>query len=65
MKLQLKTKLEHDIADLLWAASSLEQVERIIQQFGAPARAIRDLMLAEALDHEMDYDLAQQILADY
>jgi ethanolamine utilization cobalamin adenosyltransferase len=65
MKLQLRTQLEHDIADLLWAAMDMRQVNAIVNQYGAPARAIRDLMIAEALDQEMDCDLARQILADY
>lgn len=65
MKLQLKTKLQHDIADLLWAARDLEQVNRIVAQFGPDAVMIRDMMLADELDQYTEVDEAQEILNQF
>ncbi len=65
MKLQLKTKLQHDIADLLWAAKDLDQVNRIVVQFGPDAVMIRDMMLAHELDQYTEVDEAQEVLNQF
>lgn len=50
MVLVLRTKLQHDIADLLWSADSMDSVNSIVSQFGPDAVMIRDMMLADELD---------------
>lgn len=65
MKLQLKTKLQRDIADLLWAAKDLDHVNRIVAQFGPDAVTVRDLMIAHELDQYTEVEEAEQVLNQF
>lgn len=62
MHMKLNTKLQHDIADLLWSAENMDQVNRIVKQFGPDAVMIRDMMLAEELDKYIEIDQAKEVL---
>lgn len=62
MELLLRTKQQHQIADLLWAAESVEEADAIVQKFGRDAIVVRDLMLAATMDEVTDTDLAVNVL---
>lgn len=55
MNLQLNNELQHKIADLLWETSTQNQIQQILDQYGADARVVYYMMVAEAIDH-MDDD---------
>lgn len=44
------SKRQMIIATLLWEAESWEETEFIIEQFGVEAKAIRELIVLEAID---------------
>lgn len=62
------SKRQMIIASLLWEAESWEETEFIIEQFGVEAKAIRELIVLEAIDelvwHNGVCDQAKQILCD-
>ena len=62
------SKRQKIIATLLWEAESWEETEFIIEQFGVEAKAIRELIVLEAIDELVWYngacDQAEQILCD-
>ena len=62
------SKRQMIIATLLWEAESWEETEFIIEQFGVEAKAIRELIVLEAIDELVWYngacDQAEQILCD-
>ena len=62
------SKRQMIIATLLWEAESWEETEFIIEQFGVEAKAIRELIVLEAIDELVWYngacDQAEQILSD-
>lgn len=62
MELILKNKHQHMIADLLWDATSLEQVDAIINTFGQDAIMVRHLMIAAYLDEINTTDLAEEVI---
>lgn len=63
--LTLYTNEQRRIADALWAAESLEQVDQIIRQYGAMALTIKELMLAAAFDDISDLEQAQDLLEQF
>lgn len=62
MRLELATAQQHAIADLLWSAENLEQVQEIIHTYGHVARVVYELMVAAAFDEVQTTDLAEPIL---
>lgn len=56
MELQLQNKIQHEIADKLWNAETLEEVEEIIKPYGTDGLIVRDMMLATELDEVVDCD---------
>lgn len=56
MELQLQNKIQHEIADKLWTAETLEEVEEIIKPYGVNGLIVRDMMLATELDEVVDCD---------
>ena len=62
------SKRQKIIATLLWEAESWEETEFIIEQFSVEAKAIRELIVLEAIDELVwcngACDLAEQILSD-
>ena len=62
------SKRQKIIATLLWEAESLEETEFIIEQLGAEAESIRELLILETIDELVwcngACDQAQQILSD-
>ncbi len=64
MELQLANPVQHKIADLLWAAESHAEVDKIIRVFGHDARVVYNMMVAATFDQEMSTDVAEKILQD-
>lgn len=62
MELILQTPQQHAIADLLWAAQSIEDMQAIVRANGRDAVVVRDMMLAAFMDEVNDTDLAQEVL---
>jgi len=59
MELQLQNQTQHEIADLLWAAETQKEVNRILQVFGHDARVVYEMMIAASVDkveHTPDAD---------
>ena len=64
MELQLANPVQHKIADLLWAAESHAEVDKIIRVFGHDARVVYNMMVAATYDEVDSTDVAEQILRD-
>lgn len=62
MELILSNSNQHRIADLLWAAQSMEDMQAIVRANGRDAVVVRDMMLAAFMDEVNDTDLAQEVL---
>lgn len=65
MRLELATAQQHAIADLLWSAENLVQVQEIIHTYGHVARVVYELMIATAFDDVQTTDLAEPILKQF
>jgi hypothetical protein len=65
MQLELATAQQHAIADLLWSAENIEQVQEIIHKYGHVARVVYELMIAAAFDEVQTTDLAEPILKQF
>ena len=53
MNLDGLTKQQVQIASILWACDSMEQVDKVIELFGTEAESLRDLILMEAMEEEL------------
>lgn len=62
MNIKFKTELQNYIADLLWAAETLEDVNEIISLYGKEAQVVKDMMVAEMWDQHDDTFIAKPIL---
>lgn len=62
MELTLANANQHRIADLLWAAESMEAMQAIVRANGRDAVVVRDMMLAAFMDEVTDTDLAKEVL---
>ena len=65
MELRLANPAQHRIADLLWSAQSLAEVEQIVRVFGHDARVVFELMTAATFDEVEDTDMAQRELSRF
>lgn len=65
MELVLKSRVQHQIADLLWAAQSQGDVEQILDSFGHDAHVVYQLMIAASIDEVEDTGLAQEVLSKF
>lgn len=64
MELILSNPNQHRIADLLWAAQSMEDMQAIVRANGRDAVVVRDMMLAAFMDEVKETDLARNVLND-
>lgn len=62
MELKLQNAAQHKIADLLWAAESMNEVNMILRVFGHDARVVFELMTAATFDDVEDIDLAETVI---
>jgi hypothetical protein len=65
MQLELATAQQHAIANLLWSAENIEQVQEIIHTYGHVARVVYELMIAATFDEVQTTDLAEPILKQF
>jgi hypothetical protein len=64
MKIEFANDLQVYIAQLLWAAESMEKVEEIRSTYGKEAEVAYSMILAETLDSIDDTSLADTLLTD-
>jgi hypothetical protein len=56
-------KWQCEIADMLWAAESYDEVQSIIETIGIEAQVVYEMIIAATLDNEdLDLTLAQEII---
>lgn len=65
MEIQFANKRQVEIADLLWSAQSMEEVEKIIRVFDHDARVVYNMILAASFDEVSDLTEAQQVLGKF
>lgn len=65
MEIQFANKRQVEIADLLWSAQSMEEVEKIIRIFDHDARVVYNMILAASFDEVSDLTEAQQVLGKF
>jgi len=65
MELRLSSQIQYDIADLMWEAKSIDEVNYIIKIFGKDALVVYNMIVATSLDENMTTDLAELILAKF
>lgn len=62
MKIHGLSTRQRQIADLLWAAQSEEELKLIFRLYGSEARVVQSMMIAQGLDDIKDVDLANSVL---
>jgi hypothetical protein len=65
MELSGLTERQATIATILWNCDSMEQVDKVIDMFGQDAQVVRDLILMEALEEELNEQESFEHIADY
>ncbi len=65
MELKLQSKIQCQIADLLWEAKSLEEVDKIIRVFGHDARVVYNMMVAATFDQVEDTQTADRVIQQF
>jgi hypothetical protein len=65
MELKLQNPAQVKIADLLWNAQTMAEVQSIIRVFGHDARVVYDLMVAATFDEVEDVTQAEQVLRGF
>jgi hypothetical protein len=56
-------KWQCEIADMLWAAESYDEVQSIIETYGVEAEVVYEMIIAATLDEEdLDLTLAQEVI---
>lgn len=62
MELKLQNAAQVKIADLLWAADSMDEVHSILRVFGHDARVVYELMTAASFDDIEDTPEANRVI---
>lgn len=62
MEIKFSNATQCKIADLLWAAETKEDVDKIIRVFGHDARVVHNMMVAATFDEFAETELASQVL---
>ena len=62
MEIELRTDLQHHIAQLLWDAESTEKVRDIIKVYGKDAEIVFHMIMATYFDGIDDVDLAEEVI---
>jgi len=65
MELAGLTERQATIASILWACDSMEQVDKVIELFGKDAETVRDLILMEALEEELQEQDSFEHIEEY
>lgn len=62
MNIVFANKTQVAIADLMWACRTQEEVNVVIRTFGKDAVVVQQMLVAAALDEEIDVTEAKEIL---
>jgi len=62
MELKLQNSAQHKIADLMWAAQSMDEVNTILRVFGHDARVVFEMMTAATFDDIEDTQDADRVI---
>jgi nicotinic acid mononucleotide adenylyltransferase len=66
IKIEGLSKRQMKIADLLWACSTIEETEELVEQIGKEADVVRELMLLAGIDElvevQTDFSKIQTLL---
>ena len=62
MELVLQNKAQHKIADLLWSAQNMDEVNAILRIFGHDARVVFEMMTAATFDEVEDTPDADRVI---
>jgi hypothetical protein len=65
MELAGLSERQAQIASILWACDSMEQVDKVIELFGKDAETVRDLILMEALEEELQEQDSFEHIEEY
>lgn len=65
MELKLQNSAQHKIADLMWAAQSMDEVNAILRVFGHDARVVFEMMTAAVYDEVEDTGRAEDLLQKF
>ncbi len=65
MELKLQNSAQHKIADLMWAAQSMDEVNAILRVFGHDARVVFEMMTAATFDDIEDTGRAEDLLQKF
>ena len=66
MNLELKSQHQKILADILWEAEDLDQVQKILRLYGTEAEVVYHMMVAAHLDEQVsDFDDAISLLARF
>ena len=65
MELQLQNAAQHKIADLLWNAQDMKEVNMILRVFGHEAEVVYNLMVAATFDEVEDTGQAEALLEKF
>lgn len=67
IKLEGLSKRQVKIADLLWACSTVEETEDLVQKIGREADVVRELMILAGIDQRVemqtDFSKIQKLLS--
>lgn len=62
MEIRFANQTQRNIADLMWEAESLEEVNKIIRVFGHDAVVVYHMITAATFDEVDDVDVAKNVL---
>jgi hypothetical protein len=69
MQIYFKNKLQKQIAQLMWAAHSTNEVNVIRRAFGVDSETVYQMIVAEAIDEQVNQDhsliYARQVLEQF
>lgn len=65
MQLKLANAEQFRIADLLWAADSMDEVQKIVNEYGHDGQVVYELMTAAVFDDVESTDEAQNVLGKF
>lgn len=62
MEIQFATSAQTGIADLMWKAKDMDEVNELIRVFGTDGYIVYNMILAHTFDEIMDVDLAKEVI---
>lgn len=62
MEIQFATSAQNGIADLMWKAKDMDEVNELIRVFGTDGHIVYNMILAHTFDEIMDVDLAEKVI---